>query len=165
MARANLNKSEVFLTNTYHRSIKVHTQEAQNSMITVVEFRAKQATGSWFILTQKLYANFFFIRIDLDWLEHPKGGKILVFKAFFQCQKSAEFIYFFFSIIGGHIPVDCLALNCTTVQPEFVSIKICNFRPHFINFSKINFYEVNLVLQCSQSHNAYVSIYGNLFYE
>ena len=97
MARANLNKSEVFLTNTYHRSIKVHTQEAQNSMITVVEFRAKQATGSWFILTEKLYANFFFIRIDLDWLEHPKGGKILVFKAFFQCQKSAEFIYFFFN--------------------------------------------------------------------
>ena len=75
------------------------------------------------------------------------------------------FFFFFFSIIGGHIPVDCLALNCTTVQPEFVSIKICNFRPHFINFSKINFYEVNLVLQCSQSHNAYVSIYGNLFYE
>ena len=64
-------------------------------MITVVEFKAKQATN-WYILTDKLYSNYFFIGIDLDWLEHPKGGKSLVFKVIFLRQKSAEFVYFFF---------------------------------------------------------------------
>ena len=64
-------------------------------MITVVEFRAKQATGSLYMLTDKFYTNYFFIRIDLDWLEHPKGGEFLVFKVIFLRQKSGEFVYFF----------------------------------------------------------------------
>ena len=33
--------------------------------------------------------------------------------------------------------------------PEYLSIEIPPFRPHFIKFSKIVFYEVNLVSQCS----------------
>ena len=37
-------------------------------MITVVEFRAKQATGSRYMPTDRLYANYFFIKIELDWL-------------------------------------------------------------------------------------------------
>ena len=45
------------------------------SMITTLEFRAKQATESQYMLTDTLYANHFFIGIDLDWLEHSKGGK------------------------------------------------------------------------------------------
>ena len=36
-------------------------------MITVVNFRAKQAT------IDKFYTNYFFIKIDLDWLEHAKN--------------------------------------------------------------------------------------------
>ena len=40
-------------------------------MITVVEFRAKQVADT----------NYVFIGIDLDWLEHPKVGKILVIKS------------------------------------------------------------------------------------
>ena len=39
------------------------------SMITVVEFRVKQATGSWYILIDPGYDNYFFIGIDLDLLE------------------------------------------------------------------------------------------------
>jgi hypothetical protein len=35
-------------------------------MIAVVEFRAKQATGSRYMPTDILYANYFFIKIDLD---------------------------------------------------------------------------------------------------
>ena len=35
-------------------------------MITAVEFRAKQATGSRYMPTDKLHANYFFIKIDLD---------------------------------------------------------------------------------------------------
>ena len=42
-------------------------------MITVVEFRAKQATGSRYMPTDKLYANYFFIKIYLDWSEHAKN--------------------------------------------------------------------------------------------
>ena len=63
-------------------------------MITVVEFRAKQATVCWYMLTDKLYTNYFFIEIDLDWLEHRKGGEFFVFKVIFLHQKSAEFVYF-----------------------------------------------------------------------
>ena len=59
------------------------------SMITVVQFRAKHATGSQYMLTDKLYGNYFFIWIDLDWLEDVKGGK------YFICQKSAKFVFFF----------------------------------------------------------------------
>ena len=40
-------------------------------MITVVEFGAKQVADT----------NYVFIGIDLDWLEHPKVGKILVIKS------------------------------------------------------------------------------------
>ena len=65
-------------------------------MITVVEFRAKKATGSQYLLTDKLYDSYFFIGIDLDWLEHAKGGKFLVFKVIFLCQNSAEYVSFFF---------------------------------------------------------------------
>ena len=43
------------------------------SMITVVGFRAKQATGSRYMPSDKLYANYFFIRIDLDSLEPAKN--------------------------------------------------------------------------------------------
>ena len=39
----------------------------------------------------KCYANYFFIKIDLDGLEHAKDNKFLVFKIIFLCQKSAEF--------------------------------------------------------------------------
>ena len=42
-------------------------------MITVVEFRAKQATGSKYMPTGKLYANYFFIKIYLGWLELAKN--------------------------------------------------------------------------------------------
>ena len=35
------------------------------------------------MLTDKLYANCFFIRIYLDWLEHAKDSKFLVFKVIF----------------------------------------------------------------------------------
>ena len=48
------------------------------SVITVVGFRAKQATGSQNILTDKSNANYFFIWIDLDWLKHTKGDKFFV---------------------------------------------------------------------------------------
>jgi hypothetical protein len=37
-----------------------------SSMITVVEFSAKQATGSRYMPTDKLYTNYFFIKIDLN---------------------------------------------------------------------------------------------------
>ena len=47
------------------------------------------------MLSDKLYTNYFFIRIDLDWLEHAKDGKYLVFKVIFLSQKSAEIVYFF----------------------------------------------------------------------
>ena len=36
------------------------------SMITIVEFRAKQSTGSRDMPTDILYDNYFFIKIDLD---------------------------------------------------------------------------------------------------
>ena len=36
------------------------------SMITVVEFGAKQATGSRYMSTDKLNGNYFFVEIDLD---------------------------------------------------------------------------------------------------
>ena len=42
-------------------------------MITVVEFRAKQPTGSRYMPTDKLYANYFFIKINLDLLKHAKN--------------------------------------------------------------------------------------------
>jgi hypothetical protein len=42
------------------------------SIITVIEFRAKQATGSRYMLADKSYAIYFFIGIDLDWLVHVK---------------------------------------------------------------------------------------------
>ena len=42
------------------------------SMITVVELRAKQATRSRYMPTDKSYDNYFFIEIDLDWLEPAK---------------------------------------------------------------------------------------------
>ena len=45
-------------------------------MITVVEFRAKQGTGSRYMTTAKLYANYFFIKIDLDIVERQKLGAI-----------------------------------------------------------------------------------------
>ena len=37
-----------------------------NSMITIVEFRAKKATESRYMVTDKLYTNYFSIKIDLD---------------------------------------------------------------------------------------------------
>ena len=48
-----------------------------NSMITVMEFSAKQAAGSRYIMLT--HENYFFIGIDLDWLEHKKDGEFLVF--------------------------------------------------------------------------------------
>ena len=42
------------------------TEDRESSMITVVEFRAKQATGSQYLLTDKSYDNYFFIGNDLD---------------------------------------------------------------------------------------------------
>ena len=45
----------------------------------------KQATGSWSMLTDKIYATYFFIRIDLNWLEHSKGGTFS--KSFFYVKK------------------------------------------------------------------------------
>ena len=36
-------------------------------MITVVEFRAKKATGRRYMPTDKFYANYFFIKIDQRW--------------------------------------------------------------------------------------------------
>jgi hypothetical protein len=59
------------------------TEDAYISMITVVGFRAKQATGSQYMLTDKLYPNYFFIRIDLDWLEHDNGTNFWFSKSFF----------------------------------------------------------------------------------
>ena len=41
-------------------------------MITVVEFRANQATKSRYVPTDRLYDNYFFITIDLGWLEQVK---------------------------------------------------------------------------------------------
>ena len=38
----------------------------KGSMITVVEFRVIQATGSKYTLTDELYAKYVFIEIDLD---------------------------------------------------------------------------------------------------
>ena len=35
-------------------------------MTTVVDFRAKQATGNKYMPTDKLYANYFFIKIDFE---------------------------------------------------------------------------------------------------
>ena len=42
-------------------------------MITVMEFRPKEATGSRYMPTDKLYTNYFFIEIDLDGLELAKN--------------------------------------------------------------------------------------------
>ena len=42
-------------------------------MITGVEFWVKKATWSRYMATDKLYANHFFIEIDLDWLELAKN--------------------------------------------------------------------------------------------
>ena len=42
------------------------TEDREGSMITVVVFRAKQATGSQYLLTDKSYDNYFFIGNDLD---------------------------------------------------------------------------------------------------
>ena len=52
-----------FVINIWDVSVK---GQVSGSMITVVEFRAKQATGSRYLLTDKLYDNYFFIGIDLD---------------------------------------------------------------------------------------------------
>ena len=45
--------------------------------------------------TDKSYTNYIFIEIDLNF-EHLKGGEFLIFKVIFLCQKSAEFVSFFF---------------------------------------------------------------------
>ena len=42
-------------------------------MITVVEFRAKEATKSRYMPTDELYVNYFLIKTDLDWLELTKN--------------------------------------------------------------------------------------------
>ena len=45
--------------------------------------------------------------------------------------------------------------------PESASIEIPPFRPHFINFSKTVFYEVNLVSQCSYLEVLLLSKFGS----
>ena len=50
------------LSSNFHMTI----MGKSNSIITVVEFRAKQATGSRYMPTDKLYTTYFFIKIDLD---------------------------------------------------------------------------------------------------
>ena len=65
------------------------------SMITVVEFRVKQARGSWYTLIDTGYANYFFIGIDLDLFE-----KELLYEL---------------SVSIYLLPVACLALHFTTV--------------------------------------------------
>jgi hypothetical protein len=45
------------------------------------------------MLTDKLYTNYFFMKIDLKRLEHQKCGEFLVFKVIFLSQK---FVHFFF---------------------------------------------------------------------
>ena len=47
------------------------------SMITVVEFRTKQATESRYMLTDKFYTNYFFIKIDLNCFACQKLRTIL----------------------------------------------------------------------------------------
>ena len=59
-------------------------------MITVVEFKPKQATRRRYKHTDKLYANYFFTKIGLKCYEHAQDGEFVVFKAIFLCQKSAE---------------------------------------------------------------------------
>ena len=41
-------------------------------MITILEFRAKQATGSRYMPTDELYVNFFFTENDLNCFEHAR---------------------------------------------------------------------------------------------
>ena len=57
----------------FHVSIHDIHKYILSSMITVVEFRTKQATGSRYMPTDKFYNNYFFIKIDLDWLELVKN--------------------------------------------------------------------------------------------
>jgi hypothetical protein len=58
--------------NPYVQSNNVYEQNPVHSMITVVEFKAKQAsgsiveTGSRYMPTDKLYINYFFMVIALD---------------------------------------------------------------------------------------------------
>ena len=87
-----LTKNRHFLTTYPSPLVNV---VCERPLIIVVEFRDKRATGSWYMLTDKLYTNYFFIKIDLDWLKHLKGVYFFVFKVIFLCQKSAKFVYFF----------------------------------------------------------------------
>ena len=53
-------------TTFYGRLPRALLLKIERVMITVVEFRAKQATGSQYLLTDKSYDNYFFIGNDLD---------------------------------------------------------------------------------------------------
>ena len=53
------------------------------SMITVEEFRNKQATGSRHMFTDEFYTSYFFIKNYLNCFEHVKGDYFFVFEVIF----------------------------------------------------------------------------------
>ena len=65
-------------------------------MITVVKVKAKQATGSRCMFTDKFAANYFFIRLSLTCFEEAKDDVFMNFEVIFLCQKSAESFQYFF---------------------------------------------------------------------
>ena len=64
------------------------------SMITVVEFRTKQVTGSRYMLKIYILHKLFFYVIDLNYFEHDKSGEVLVLKVIFFYVKNHYFLSF-----------------------------------------------------------------------
>ena len=58
-------------------------------MITVVKVKAKQATGSRCMFTDKFETNYFVIRLSLTYFEEAKDDIFLNFEVIFQFQKAA----------------------------------------------------------------------------